>query len=111
MWKLPEFQAKITDMKFFYSDHFLLQRSEQRKISKRLAQLVCLRSTAKYFDTFTKHKVAISKARHQGKLKNIMVAYDTIGEEIWVITAYPLRKQEIENRVKRGRWITENEKN
>lgn len=33
------------------------------------------------------------------------VAYDIIEDEIQVITVYPTSRTEIDNRLKRGRWI------
>jgi len=98
-------------MKFFFSDHFLLQVKE-RRISKKLAKLVYLQAEKKYFDTLTKHRIAIVQTKHLGKTRSIMVAFDAIIEdEIWFVTVYPLSNEEIEKRVKQGRWIIENEKN
>lgn len=98
-------------MRFFFSDHFLMQIKE-RRISKRLAKSIYLRAKRRYFDTSTGHQIAIDRRKHLGKMRNIMVAYDAIiGDEIWFVTAYPLREKEIENRVQSGRWILKNEKN
>jgi hypothetical protein len=98
-------------MKFLFSDHCLFQRKEERKISKKLAKLVYSKAKKRYFDIYTKHHVAVAKVKHVGRSKMMMVAYDIIGDEIWIITAYPLKEKEIENRVQRGRWILKNEKN
>lgn len=60
----------------------------------------------------TGHHVVIAKRKHLGKIRNIMVAYDAIiGDEIWFVTAYPLKDKEIESRAKTERWILKNEKN
>lgn len=97
-----------------------------RRISKRLAKSIYFKATKRYFDAATDHHVVIAKRKHLGKMRSIMVAYDAIirgesenyvseanliGDEIWFITAYPLRDKEIENRVASGRWILKNEKN
>lgn len=99
---------------------------KERRISKKLAKSIYLQATKRYFDTSTSYHVAVGKGKNLGKMRNIMVAYDAIirGEsenyvseanliedEIWFVTAYPLRDQEIENRVKSGRWVLKNEKN
>lgn len=97
-------------MRFFFSEHFLMQ-AKKRRISKKLAEQIYLQAELEYFDTFTGHDVVVAKIKHLGKTKNIMLAYDIIGHEITLITTYPLRENEIENRVKRGRWIVKNEKN
>ena len=112
-------------MEFFFSDHFLMQIKE-RRISKRLAKSIYLRATKRYFDTSTDHHVVIDKRKHLGKMRSIMVAYDAIirgekenyvseanliDDEIWFVTAYPLKDKEIENRVKSGRCVLKNEKN
>lgn len=76
-----------------------------------LAKSVYLNLEQRYFDTGTEHYIAIAKKKLSGRTKNIMVAYDIIGEEITIITAYPVRDKEIQNRIKRGRWILKNEKN
>lgn len=47
----------------------------------------------------------------RGKSENYVSEANLIGDEIWFITAYPLRNKEIENRVKSGRWVLKNEKN
>ena len=112
-------------VKFFFSDHFLTQIKE-RRISKRLTKSIYLRASRRYIDTSTGHDVAIDKRKHLGKMRSIMVAYDAIirgekenyvseanliDDEIWFVTAYPLKDKEIENRVKSGRWILKDEKN
>ncbi|MBI3283187.1 hypothetical protein HYZ70_03890 [Candidatus Curtissbacteria bacterium] len=91
-------------MKFSFSDHFLVQ-AKKRRISKNLAKKIYQEAEAKYFDTYTGHMVAVAKKKNAGKVKNLMLAYDIIGEEITAVTTYPVKDQEIENRVKRGRWI------
>ena len=85
---------------------------KERRISKKLAKSIYLQAIKRYFDTSTSHHVAVGKRKHLGKMRNIMVAYDAIiGDEIWFVTAYPLRDKEIGNRVKSGRWVLKNEKN
>ena len=97
-------------MKFLYSDHFLVQ-VKKRRISKKLAKTICLKSTAVYSDAISGHEVAVKRIKHAGRMKDFMVSYDIIGEEITLITSYPLRKGEVEAKVKKGRWVKKDEKN
>lgn len=89
-------------MKFFFSEHFLIQAKARRKISKKLAKTIYLQATEKFSDTYSGHNVAIAKVNHAGETRKI---------EIWIITAYPLKDSEIKNRVVRGRWKVIDEKN
>ena len=97
-------------MRFSFSEHFLIQ-AKKRRVSKKLARGIYLEAQAKYFDNYTGHLVTVAKKKHAGTVKNLMLAYDIIGEEITAITTYPVKDQEIENRVKRGRWVRKNEEN
>lgn len=58
-----------------------------------------------YFDPLTRHQVAVKKLKYNGKLRPMVTVYDIIGGEIQAITIYPTTDQEINNRVKNGRWI------
>jgi len=93
-------------MKFIYTDHFIFQ-VQKRRITKRLAKRIYLKSTERYFDTYINHKVAILGVRFHGKARKVMVAYDIIKDEVHLVTAYPIRDQEIANRIERERWIYE----
>ncbi len=98
-------------LKFFYSDHFLVQ-IKKRRISKKLAKSIYLKVSERCFDVLTGHQIAINKRKHLGKMRSIMIVYDDIIEnEIWFVTTYPLRNDEIINKVKSGRWALTNEKN
>lgn len=46
---------------------------------------------------------------YSGKLRPMALAYDIMGLEIQVITIHPTSKQEIENKLNRGRWIKDEE--
>ena len=98
-------------MKFFFSDHFLVQ-IKKRRISKKLAKSIYLKASERYFDVLTGHQIAVGREERLRRIRGIMIAYDDIIEgEIWFITSYPLRNDEIRNKVKSGRWIVKNEKN
>lgn len=95
-------------MKIVLRPHLKI-RLEQRKIPQNYPIEVVRSPEYKYFDTETNHFIAIKKLEYNGKLRPI-VSYDLKGGIIQVITIHPVSEQEIDNKVKRGRWIKD-EKN
>lgn len=95
-------------MKIILQPHLTI-RLKQRKIPQNYPNKVFAQSESKYFDTSTGHFIAIKELKYNGRLRPMALAYDIIGAQVQVITIHPISKQEIANKLQRGRWI-KNEK-
>lgn len=91
-------------MKITLQPHLKI-RLIQRKIPQNYPSKVLAKPESEYFDTLTKHSIAVRQLKYNEKLRSMVVAYDIIEEIIQVITIYPISNQEIENRIQRKRWI------
>ena len=80
-------------------------RLQQRKIPPNYPRKILNKSESKYFDNLTGHFIAVRNLEYNEKLRPMVVAYDIIGREIQVVTIHPEDDQEIQNRLKSGRWI------
>ena len=95
-------------MKIVLQPHLKI-RLEQRNIPPDYPKRVIIKPDTKYFDILTNHSVAVKRMQYNGKLRPMAVSYDLIGGIIQVITIHPISEQEIENKLKRGRWIQNEE--
>lgn len=93
-------------MKIVLRPH-LKVRLEQRNIPQSYPKKIVSNPDAKYIDTLTSHAVAVQKMEYNEKLRPMAVAYDIIGNIIQIITIHPVSEQEIQNKLKRGRWVYE----
>lgn len=75
-----------------------------REISNNLPYQVYAQSDERYYDTETGHKVATMDTVIYGKMREVMVAYDTEEKMVTLLTIHPLKEGQKENRVKSGRW-------
>lgn len=96
-------------MKIIYRPH-LIRRLKERKVPKDYPKQIVKEPESTYFDTITKHKIAIKRLTYGGKLKSMVVSYDIIEEIIELITIHPIKESEIKNKIISGRW-RKNEKN
>ncbi len=96
-------------MKIVLRPHLKI-RLEQREIPLNYPSKVVTKPEQKCFDNLTGHQIAIKKLTYNEKIRPMVVAYDIIGDEIQVITVHPTTDQEINNKLKRKRWIKD-EKN
>jgi len=86
--------------KIEYTNH-LLNRIKLRKISKNIIKRILKSPKFLFFDTLNQTKIAI------GKVNNIhyMIAYLDDKNKWKVITIHPIKKSQIENRLKKKRWV------
>lgn len=91
-------------MKIILRPHLKI-RLEQRKIPQDYPNKIFTKPEFRYFDTLTDHLIAVKKLEYSKKVRLMVVAYDIISDEIQVITVHPITNQEINNRVRRKRWI------
>lgn len=85
-------------------------RLKERKIPQDYPKTIIQNSEEKYKDFATGYNIAVRSLEYNGKLRPMVVAYDIIESGVRAITVYPTSRQEIENKLKRGRWI-KNEEN
>jgi hypothetical protein len=62
-------------------------------------------------DQRTGNLVAVSRSRYGGRLREMMVAYSEIKEEVILITVHPLKPGQKTNRIASGRWIPHEREN
>lgn len=96
-------------MKIVYRPHLKI-RLKQRKISFDYPKKIIELPDQEYFDTLAKRNIAIKKLFFEGKLRNIVVAYDIIKNKIEIVTIHVISDKEIESKLRMGRW-RKNEKN
>lgn len=97
-------------MKIVYTKH-LISRLKLRKIPKVLAKKVYRNRKAELYDVIKHHCIVLSKQELFGKIRLLVVAFDRPGDRVELITLYPTDEQEVNNRIKTGRWIYEKSQN
>lgn len=87
-----------------YADHLRL-RLALRKIPEQLPRRIYRRAKERFFDISTHHRVAVTRARYAGKIREMAVSFDDDGETVTLITIHPLKEQQKTNRINAQRWI------
>lgn len=95
-------------MKIILRPHLKI-RLAQRLIPQDYPKKIIFNPEEKYLDTATNHKIAVKRMEYNDKIRPMALAYDIIGSEIQVITIHPTSKQEIKNKLNRGRWVKNEE--
>jgi len=93
-------------MKIIYAQH-LISRLKLRKISKNLAKKVYKNKELELYDVIKHHYIVLSRQELFGRIRLLVVVYDKFEDRIELITLYPTDEQEVNNRIKAGRWIYE----
>jgi len=91
-------------MKIILKPHLKI-RLEGRQIPLNYPNKILSKPDNQYFDTATKHMIAVRKLEYKEKVRPMVVAYDIIENGTEVVTIYPSNEQEINNRIKNKRWI------
>lgn len=90
-------------MKIVYRPHLVI-RLKERKIPQDYPKKIVEKPQQEYFDTLAKRNIAIKKLHFEGKLRNMLVAYDIIKNTIEIVTIHVISSKEIQNKLKVGRW-------
>jgi hypothetical protein len=90
--------------RIIYADHLHL-RLTLRQIPKQLPRRLYLRAKEQFFDTNTRHRVAVARARYAEKMREMAVSFEDDGETVTLITIHPLKEQQKKNRINAKRWI------
>lgn len=92
------------------SQHVLL-RIRIRKIDKRILREIILNPEEIYFDIESKYWIAVKEEEYAGKKRPMVTVFEKKISEVDIITVYPSNRNEIESRVRKGRWTYEKENN
>lgn len=90
-------------MEITYTDHLIL-RLNIRKIPREYPGIISRYPQQKFFDNIEGNYIAIKKLKYNGKLRNMMVAYDIKDGKIEIITIHPISDEKIRNRILTKRW-------
>jgi hypothetical protein len=71
-----------------YSDHLKLRMS-LRRIPRPLPRSIYQRAKEVFYDHTTGHLVAVARSRYGGRLREMMVAYSEVKDEVTLITVHP----------------------
>ncbi|OGK11656.1 hypothetical protein A2954_00440 [Candidatus Roizmanbacteria bacterium RIFCSPLOWO2_01_FULL_37_12] len=97
-------------MKIRLSDH-LKFKAKVRNISASLPKKIVKEAEKIYFDKETRHWIAVKEEKYTGKIRPIVAVFDKTNGDIEIITIFPNDINEVNSRIKRGRWIHEKTKN
>jgi len=75
-----------------------------REMDAELAMRIYQQAAERYVDTDTGYHVAVMDALLYGKMKQVMVAYVSEGDETRLLTIHPLKPGQKDNRLASGRW-------
>ena len=90
-------------MEVRYSKH-LMVRLEMRGIPYELPRIIYDRAKRKFYDTQSNLEIAVLRTKYFSKFHDITVAYRKYQDYILLITIHPLKRHQVENRIRSGRW-------
>jgi hypothetical protein len=90
-------------MKLIYTTH-LEFRLEIRDIPYDLPSHIFKHANEHYYDTLTKHYVALYKIKFEGKIREMALTYDRKKGAIEIITLHPIRLYQKIRRINSERW-------
>jgi len=92
-------------MKIILSKHAQF-KFQERKIDVKMIEKILENHEFLFYDLIAKTMVAIGKIKIEEKKTNLVVVFTKRGDEIFVITAYPVKNIDKEIKNKEGkRWI------
>ncbi len=84
-------------------------RLKERKISQEYPKIIIENSEEEYKDLDTGYNIAVRSMEYNGKLRPMVVAYAIMESGMQAVTVYPTSRKDIESKLKRGRWIKNEE--
>lgn len=97
-------------MKLVYTDH-LKTRLKQRGIPTKMVREIFENGQEHYWDELRSRHIVVAIVVYKGKLRKVLAAYDRIGSRAEIVTIHPITDEDIQQRLKSGRWIYEEIKN
>jgi hypothetical protein len=74
---------------------------------ENLPEQIYRESKQRYYNHHTLRRVAVMQANYQRRRTLMMIAYDQHRDHAEIITIHPITRQQIEERLKSGRWTHE----
>jgi len=90
-------------MKIIYTSH-LEFRLKIRNIPHHLPRKIFQQAKEHYFDTLTKHCIAIHQVKLEGRVREMALTYDREGDAVEIITVHPIKIYQKQSRINSGRW-------
>ena len=87
-----------------YTDH-LETRLKLRNIPKDYPKEIFLDPEQEFYDNTEDTYISIKKLFYNGKIRNMMIAYQKKRTVFQIITIHPISDEKIINRVINSRWI------
>ena len=89
--------------KFVYTEHLKL-RLKLRRIPENYPEEIYKNAEQEFYDELEGYFVSIKKLMYNGKLRNMMIAYEKKVDGIEIVTIHPIKDEKISSRVVNGRW-------
>ncbi len=86
-----------------YTKH-LKSRLKSRRIPEDYPNIILKASELRFFDNIEKRNISIKKLKYNGKLRNMMIAYERNSDIVSIVTIHPITENQIVNRIKSMRW-------
>lgn len=90
-------------MKIIYTPH-LKFRLKLRGIPSHLPKKIFKEAKEHYYDSLTRHYVAVHKLTFNNKMRKIALTYDKKEASIEIIAIHPLKIYQKITRINSGRW-------
>ena len=87
-----------------YTDH-LKTRIILREYNESLPLQIYEHSIERYIDSQTLHHIAVAEIMIRGEMRLITISYDDFPTHVEIVTIHPIKRNQINNRIKLRRWI------
>ena len=96
------------DSEIRYSPHFNYRRT-LRSLPEGSGEQVLQNPDAHYHDTQSGYIIAVKRLYVLGAERDVAVAYEIQDNVIWLVTIFPIKEGQQQNRLQTGRWVRLNE--
>lgn len=93
-------------MEVKYSDH-LRFRIRVRGIPEPMPEQIYRESKQHYYNHHTLRHIAIMEVHYRQRRTLMMIAYDQMPDHVEIITIHPITRDQIQERLRTGRWTHE----
>lgn len=90
--------------KIIYSPH-LKEKITERGIPDTLIKKILDAPERQFFDNETKRSINLAKVPIKGKIRNVVMIYETTPEETKAISVFIIRDRDLRSRLRRKRWV------
>ena len=94
----------IPNSEIRYYEHYEKSRISHL-IPEDVGEVVLQNPDARYYDRLRGRFVAVRRMYVLGAERDIGVAYEIEGNFTWLVTVFPLKERQQQNRMQRGRWV------